>query len=283
MTAAMREAAVLLPCPFCGGDELSHGWSSPGMDGSAHSGSVECHACDVLIVGANESEAIAAWNRRAPVPQAAEIERLRAEYDRGRVDGQREMRERAVGVASEIAISAAERRDTARTERDGQSALVHAAEAVGASSVARAIFTLPVPQADEPSDATRAACIAACDAAAARKQRAHDAALAADGLWPERVSLSAAEYVDVILSALPRDQIEADGWLPIETAPEKVEIDIWVEALDGDGWRKTGQIVSINPIQILDDNWHTYWPHENGGYATRWRYPPAPPTTGAGA
>lgn len=55
----------LKPCPFCGSDELSHGWSAPGYDGSMSTGNVECHNCNALIYTAGgEAEAIAAWNRR---------------------------------------------------------------------------------------------------------------------------------------------------------------------------------------------------------------------------
>ena len=73
----MSEQAELLPCPFCGGDELAHGWSSPGMDGSMHTGSVECHSCNAMVYAGTEAEAIAAWNRRA-TPKSSEGELLRA-------------------------------------------------------------------------------------------------------------------------------------------------------------------------------------------------------------
>lgn len=62
MTSTERE---LLPCPFCGGDELSHGWSAPGVDGSATTGEVQCHTCDALLWKETEAEAITAWNTRA--------------------------------------------------------------------------------------------------------------------------------------------------------------------------------------------------------------------------
>jgi hypothetical protein len=62
----------LKPCPFCGGDELSHGWSSPGIDGSSSTGSVECHACNALVYAETEVQAIAVWNGHAqctPFPE----------------------------------------------------------------------------------------------------------------------------------------------------------------------------------------------------------------------
>lgn len=65
---------ALLPCPICGGDEISHGWSAPGVDGSASTGEVQCHSCDLLLWKETEAEAIAAWNTRAQSP-AAGLER----------------------------------------------------------------------------------------------------------------------------------------------------------------------------------------------------------------
>jgi Lar family restriction alleviation protein len=64
MTIDQTVTQALEPCPFCGGDELSHGWDSPGIDGSAHTGNVECHACNVLLYQGTEAEAITAWNTR---------------------------------------------------------------------------------------------------------------------------------------------------------------------------------------------------------------------------
>lgn len=73
MTQTDNDALVreLLPCPFCGSDELSHGWSSPGYDGSPSTGNVECHNCNALIYSAGgESSAITAWNTRStPQPK----------------------------------------------------------------------------------------------------------------------------------------------------------------------------------------------------------------------
>lgn len=52
-------ATRVRPCPRCGGDELSHGYSWPPMQGS-----VECYAddCGALSIADNEAEAIAEWN-----------------------------------------------------------------------------------------------------------------------------------------------------------------------------------------------------------------------------
>lgn len=55
----------LKPCPKCGSDELSYGWSSPGFDGSMRTGNVECHNCDHLVIAPSEADAVKRWNRRA--------------------------------------------------------------------------------------------------------------------------------------------------------------------------------------------------------------------------
>lgn len=66
MTNATPGPVELKPCPFCGSDELSHGWSAPGFDGSNCTGNVECHNCNALIyTHGGEAEAITAWNTRA--------------------------------------------------------------------------------------------------------------------------------------------------------------------------------------------------------------------------
>lgn len=55
----------LKPCPFCGGDELSHGYIQAGVI----MGNVECHSCNACIWADSESEAITAWNtRKEPHP-----------------------------------------------------------------------------------------------------------------------------------------------------------------------------------------------------------------------
>lgn len=62
----------LLPCPFCGGTELSHGYSWP-----PEIGVVQCHSCDALVTADSEDEAITKWNRRA-APSAGLREALNA-------------------------------------------------------------------------------------------------------------------------------------------------------------------------------------------------------------
>jgi Lar family restriction alleviation protein len=47
-------------CPFCGGDEVSHGYTYPPEEGS-----VQCHDCDAFVVADSEAEAIVKWNARA--------------------------------------------------------------------------------------------------------------------------------------------------------------------------------------------------------------------------
>lgn len=53
--------AELKPCPFCGGDELSHGYSQAGII----MGNCECHTCNACLWADTEAEAITAWNTRA--------------------------------------------------------------------------------------------------------------------------------------------------------------------------------------------------------------------------
>lgn len=64
----MTDTPELLPCPFCGTDELSHGWAAPGFRGGYSDGHAECMECGVLVIAATEQDAIAAWNRRTPAP-----------------------------------------------------------------------------------------------------------------------------------------------------------------------------------------------------------------------
>jgi hypothetical protein len=70
----------------------------------------------------------------------------------------------------------------------------------------------------------------------------------------------------------------AERWQDISTAPEFVVIDIWVDGLDSEGWRVTGEILSKQePILIKTDDGGSYWAHENGGWPTHWMPLPAPP------
>lgn len=65
--SSLTDEIALLPCPFCGGDELSHGHSYPPALGN-----VECHSCDMTIFGETEAKAIEKWNlRTSPVPAPA--------------------------------------------------------------------------------------------------------------------------------------------------------------------------------------------------------------------
>lgn len=57
----MDKLTPLEPCPFCGGDELSHGVEMRYPDDIAH---VQCHDCDAFVTAPTEAEAITAWNTR---------------------------------------------------------------------------------------------------------------------------------------------------------------------------------------------------------------------------
>lgn len=46
-------------CPFCGSDEISHGYQSP-----PEQGVVQCHACGAVVFADDEDEAIVKWNTR---------------------------------------------------------------------------------------------------------------------------------------------------------------------------------------------------------------------------
>lgn len=53
----------LLPCPFCNGQPMLVEWTASPVE-------IKCEACGIWMDGLRE-EVIAAWNRRAPAPQAA--------------------------------------------------------------------------------------------------------------------------------------------------------------------------------------------------------------------
>lgn len=76
----MSAEVTLLPCPFCGSDEVSHGWQSPGIVGSNSTGTAECHNCGAFVFAEDEADAIAAWNTRqsATAPLEAQIAELTA-------------------------------------------------------------------------------------------------------------------------------------------------------------------------------------------------------------
>ena len=59
------------PCPKCGDDSTSWGWDAPGLDGSMHTGNVECHECGYIVIRPTSAEAIAAWNTRAALQETS--------------------------------------------------------------------------------------------------------------------------------------------------------------------------------------------------------------------
>jgi len=55
---AEKVEAGELPCPECGGDEISYGYSFP-----PYQGVVQCHAdgCEIVAVAASERDALEKW------------------------------------------------------------------------------------------------------------------------------------------------------------------------------------------------------------------------------
>ena len=79
----MTDTDTLLPCPFCGTDELSHGWAAPGFRDGVSDGHVECMGCGALVIAATEQDAIAAWNRRTPPTPATDEREAVAQWCSG--------------------------------------------------------------------------------------------------------------------------------------------------------------------------------------------------------
>lgn len=61
---------LLLRCPFCGGDEISHGYEAYSELMIA---AVQCHKCDAVVTADTEEEAIAVWNTRAPASDSLAV------------------------------------------------------------------------------------------------------------------------------------------------------------------------------------------------------------------
>lgn len=67
----------LLPCPFCGGEP----------NGPAHGDTtwwIECPVCEIVTDDASKSALIERWNRRAPSPRLAALERTAEAAERYR-------------------------------------------------------------------------------------------------------------------------------------------------------------------------------------------------------
>jgi len=67
----MTDMIDLLPCPFCGGPDTRH-FNNPDEFGRPSHG-IQCANGECWVCGPEcetPSEAIAAWNRRAPLPPA---------------------------------------------------------------------------------------------------------------------------------------------------------------------------------------------------------------------
>jgi len=71
---------------------------------------------------------------------------------------------------------------------------------------------------------------------------------------------------------------QPEGWRPIEMAKLGQLATFWIASADAEeeGWHKFGYVAETVPLCIRDDEGYTYWPHENGGYATHFQ-PVLPP------
>lgn len=72
--AGLPTASTLLPCPFCGGNPTLFDTSKPVEGASSGDYFLECDGCHLVTnLYAEDDEAIAAWNTRAPLLSAKSI------------------------------------------------------------------------------------------------------------------------------------------------------------------------------------------------------------------
>lgn len=121
-----KEMVELLPCPFCGGEALL----GETLDNAWYAQCAQDDCTPIARHWGTKAEALAAWNKRAPSTDHEKLVRA--------------VVERCAEVANEEKISAQQMRDAARKEKDGQGALVHAAEASAAFCIASAIRSLNI-------------------------------------------------------------------------------------------------------------------------------------------
>lgn len=106
------------------------------------------------------------------------------------------------------------------------------------------------------------------------------------GVFPRLFDLldfSGENQARLLVNGLAQAAIAAmqSGWQAIESAPPNETIDVWMQEIEGDGWRYADlEVVGRNPWMFMNTDSLFYHPHENGYYATHWMYPPKPPQRG---
>ena len=101
-----KYAGGLLPCPFCGACAESRIQGTHSGDAYAWAGCTECHADINIAVHWMEdgkkdlADAIAAWNRRAPTPEAAALADMTRQRDEARDEGFAAGLEAAAGLVA---------------------------------------------------------------------------------------------------------------------------------------------------------------------------------------
>ena len=61
---ALEAEETLLPCPFCGEDNINIFETDFGQSEEPYQFAVECKSCGALVSAEDKDAAVAAWNRR---------------------------------------------------------------------------------------------------------------------------------------------------------------------------------------------------------------------------
>jgi hypothetical protein len=130
----MSDMIDLLPCPFCGGPDTRH-FNNPDEFGRPSHG-IQCANGECWVCGPEcetPSEAIAAWNRRAPLPPAPDaVEALvKAGWDAARKS--------VYALCEDIEDSA---HDALKAELSEHQAGFHSAERFTAKRIRRAMGSM---------------------------------------------------------------------------------------------------------------------------------------------
>lgn len=105
----------------------------------------------------------------------------------------------------------------------------------------------------------------------------------------EKLLSAAREAVRMARGEIPAYRIYQNGfyyvpegtegrWQPIETVPRGINVDVWLEGVDGGGWRWASVMVEGDiPYVIIDSDNNRFHPDENGMGVTHWMLPPSSP------